>query len=215
MPYTAHVAWVAQGRLPGGEVWSCTLRTEPAGAPPFDGLDLAEGCETAKLDWQTFLGAGPQGFATGTYLDRVLGYVYDEGGILVEQAASSSAPFQGTGTQVQPNQCAVVVSLLTGQAGRSRRGRIYVPWLSSGLTAGRLVAAQVTAAADRAAVLAVQARDWGFGGPTLSGELVVASATYGYNTPVTQIRIGNVMDTQQRRRDDLVEEYQSRVLPSA
>lgn len=215
MPYAAHVAWVAQGRLPGGEVWSCTLRTVPAGGPPFDGLDLAEGCDTAMADWTTFLGGAQQGFATGTYLDRVLGYVYDDGGVLVEQAASTLSPVQGAGTQVQPNQCAVVVSLLTGQAGRSRRGRIYVPWLASGLTAGRLVAAQVTAAADRAAVLAVEARDWGFGGPTLSGELVVASATYGYNTPVTQIRVGNVMDTQQRRRDGLVEEYQSRALPDA
>ena len=89
---------------------------------------------------------------------------------------------------------------------------MYVPLLSLLITNGRMTDVQQDLVADHAEALYTAAPGWGYFAPPESGRAVVASATYGYATPITQIRVGNVIDTQQRRRDSLVEVYETRLL---
>jgi hypothetical protein len=211
MPHTAHVAWVAQGTLPGGEVWSCTIRTQPELPPTFELFDIQQGADDALADWKTALTA-TGGWAQTTTIDRVVGYVYDVNGILVEQAVSSGASQAGGVTIRLPNQCAVCVSLGTGQAGRSRRGRIYLPLLALGVANGKMASTSPGLIADAMDTLFTAAKDWGYDPPSGSGAVVIASATLGIATHVTQIRVGDVIDTQRRRRDGIVEAYATRSL---
>jgi hypothetical protein len=177
----------------------------------FGGLDLIDAAEQARSNWQGAL-AATSGFSVGSTLARVQAYVYDDSGLMVEQAVSTGAVYTGTIAVKFPNQCAVVVSLGTGQAGKSRRGRIFVPLLGLGMVDGRMASTSPGLIADAFQGLLESVAGWGYATPTSEGRPVVASATLGINTPITNIRVGNVIDTQQRRRDALVEAYTLRAV---
>lgn len=113
----------------------------------------------------------------------------------------------GTGTISKPPQCAAVFSLYTPIAGRRYRGRIYWPWMSTSTDAATLKGAMpVTAAAEMAALLTALGEAAPGGDPL---EPMVYSAAGNFLTPVNQVRVGDVVDTQRRRRDNLIETYQA------
>jgi hypothetical protein len=102
-------------------------------------------------------------------------------------------------TATLPPQCSCVVSLNTVVATRAGRGRFYLPPFATGaLTAGRLAAGTVTGV-----VTAVEAM---FTSLVASGETPVL---YGVTTflalGITGGSVGDVVDTQRRRRNRLVE----------
>lgn len=126
------------------------------------------------------------------------------GGAVSSASATLSSPLTGTGTATSPPQCAAVISLLTGQPGASRRGRVYWPALNPTVdgelqsNVARSCGPQFLALVDtiEEQVAAIQVGVWGVYSPTLD---VV--------TPVSAVRTGNVIDTQRRRRDSLPETY--------
>lgn len=211
MAHTAHVAFVAQGTLPGGEVWSCTIRTRRGSLTTFTGLDLQAGVDQALANWKTAL-TGSGGWAQTTTIDRVVGYVYDASGILQEQAVSTGASQAGAVTIRLPNQNAVCLSLGTGQAGKSRRGRLFVPLLALGVANGKMASTSPGLIADAFEALLESAASWGYAVPDGDDAVVIASAFLGITTPVTTLRVGDVIDTQRRRRDAVVESYTVRTL---
>lgn len=107
-----------------------------------------------------------------------------------------------TGTDVGemlPFQCATVISLLTASATRSGRGRFYLPPLAvSVLDDGRISGAS----------LAVLDTAWTAFFDSLNTDglsPVVRNRTAHVSTAVTGARVGDVIDTQRRRRNKLVE----------
>lgn len=121
---------------------------------------------------------------------------------------SGAAPvtFAGLGTAIHPLPTSMVGSLKTGRAGRRYRGRSY--WPAVGLTvdaAGKFTATDTTAVPQRFKDLFNAIED-AFPS-TGSIRLVVASKAANEVTPVTSISVGNVPDTQRRRRDGLIEAY--------
>lgn len=100
-----------------------------------------------------------------------------------------------------PFQCATVVSLLTASATRHGRGRFYLPPLATGsIDQGRVSAAS----------LAVLDTAWTAYFASLNGDNitpVVRNRTGHVSTTVTSARIGDVIDTQRRRRNKLTETY--------
>lgn len=102
-------------------------------------------------------------------------------------------------------QNALAVSLLTDDRGPRKRGRFYIPMPvidvqpSNGFT---MAVAWSNGVADSAAQLLTDLQAV----PDLSIQPVIAS-TYGYNTPVTGVRVGRVVDTIRSRRNRLVELY--------
>lgn len=103
-----------------------------------------------------------------------------------------------------PPQCSPCVSFTTSTAGSRARGRMYLPApdVSTMTTSGRLSSAfrtDVVAGLD--AYFATMAAN--------AATCVVVSAVGGVYTtyPVNTIRLGDVVDTQRRRRNSIAEVY--------
>lgn len=152
--------------------------------------------------------------AAGGKVERVRTYHYATvGGAATSAGTSSVAGQVGSGTVTMPPQCALAVSLLTGIPGRRTRGRFYWPCLTLALQAS-LRLTTTTSLATRATDFATMLRDIA-NASTLTPELnpVVVSAAGNFITPVISVRVGDVIDTQRRRRDALVENYGTAVIP--
>lgn len=200
------IKMVTAGTLPGGEEWTTSFSLGLADGP-YAGLDLAGLCNATMEAWSDFQ-AVYGWMSGGVSIDQVRGYVYG-GGELVEQRISNLPSFDGTASTTLPNQCAVVLSLLTDRPGRRYRGRMYLPVLTATPDSnGRLLPAVTQGLANAAtaffeqvnASLPLALR------PTLRLS-VVSEVGEGARTEVLAVRVGNVIDTQRRRREGLAETY--------
>ena len=122
--------------------------------------------------------------ATGKQLTRV-----ETPSSLAGTAATESLPFQ----------CAAAVSWRTALATRAGRGRFYAPSLAVAFVAdGRM-----TSAAQTALLTGAQGMATALSGAGLS--LVLYSRTTHATQVITSVDVGDVIDTQRRRRNKLVE----------
>lgn len=134
--------------------------------------------------------------------------------IAISQAASAT-PTAGTGTLVQTPQTAVVVSIRTDTPGGSGRGRLYWPACGASLsTTGRFSAPgnSATVADFKTyfnAIRGILATNF----PTIGFDLAVRSKTTHTTPHAVRIQVGNVLDTQRRRRDNLLESYSTLSVP--
>ena len=184
---------VMAGTTPG-EQWSCTLYTSGSGS-------LA----SAQTAWVAAVGA----FWTGHLDAHVTPDV-----VVTELSTASIDPATGgqqsrlmddvdlpgvASGEMLPFQCATSISWRTALATRAGRGRIYLPPLAvSVVDTGRLSSSAATAIAGAAAQLVA----------SLDGDglaLILFGRTTHTQTPVTGGDVGNVIDTQRRRRNKLVE----------
>lgn len=186
------------GSFGGGEVWTFTLHTE-------GNLSVAA-ANSALVTGITNMFGSAYGdvLPTSTTADSCSTVELDPA--TGKQTTGSDATLTLAGTnagQSLPYQCATVVSLLTNQRNRSGRGRFYTPSPAvDQVTDGHLSA---TAAANTLA-----------GAGALIDGLTAASLTpvlYSRTTKATtvvqELRVGDVVDTQRRRRNKLVETYVS------
>lgn len=202
----------------GQEVWSTGISF--AGATPGALVETQEDLQTwanaIKADWLplTFptlfdvLGSG--GFAGVVRTE-----VYGSDNALVRAAESAAIPVEGTSPLNCPAQTSVVCSLLTGISGRSFRGRSYWPALGLEITTDLVIGtgnAPAEIAADFSGLLTMVADNAPGIEPTGP---VVYSTVLDLVTPVTSISVGNVPDTQRRRRDNLQEVYSTVPWPQA
>lgn len=214
-PYSGpHVLYTAHGKLPGGESWSCGLRTGVI-SPSMQLLtQMTNNAETA---WQAFWsGAAPslRDFnPSGASFDGITGRALTAEGVTVFQYDStpSNALPGDAGTAPGGDQLALVVSLHTALSGRHGRGRIYLPFLSGGpdpLT-GKLSAATVQTIATGATTLIDMINTSPDTGVIFSA-VCIQSRTSGLPpAPVTRVTVGDVLDTVRGRRRKLKEVYQS------
>lgn len=122
--------------------------------------------------------------ATGKQLTRV-----ETGSSLVGTAVSESLPYQ----------CAPVVSTRTNLATRAGRGRFYAPSLAVEFVAN----GKMTATAQSALLDGAEAMVNSLTGAGLT--TVLYSRSLHTTQEVTRIDVGDVIDTQRRRRNKLVE----------
>lgn len=189
---------VLNGTFPG-EVWSFGLHTN--GAPSLSAAQTAW-VDAVTAFWSTaFAGivaadvAAVQ--ATTAELDQATGKQISkvENGVTLV-GASTAEPL--------PFQCAPVVSFRTNLATRAGRGRIYAPSLAVDQVAGgRLNATAQGVLADSAAAMLT----------TLSGAAlspVLYSRTTKGIQAIVRLDVGDVIDTQRRRRNKLIEARVSR-----
>ena len=200
-----------QGRLFTNEVWSVNpvfrYLTPPVVVSPEDALAAATA--VAGLNPGTTLAGylSTQGTLTGARLE------FRNGAFELEQVGefTRASAFTGTGTPICPPQTAVTLSLRSSFPGASSRGRIYWPALAPAMTTttGRLTSASRTALlTDLNAYLASIADS--IAAETSGGDIpfpVVWSPTTGSSRSITQLWVGDVIDTQRRRRDALDEAY--------
>jgi hypothetical protein len=215
------------GLMPGGETWSCGLRTYRR--PTF--LSTASGQALANAvanRWRTFQNDMPNMFGvySGGSVVTVAGVtvreINDDGVGETQYEGLPSIAVAGAGSapaSCLPNQITLCVSLLTARAGRTGKGRIFLPYAVGGVQPATGQTAVQTGAAGFVKTLldgintdltthfgstlklAVQS-------PTSAQKWFDDNSLADYNGAViTGFKIGNVLDTQRRRRSSLIEVY--------
>jgi hypothetical protein len=141
-------------------------------------------------------------FSSTTNFDTGTVSQVDEATGVVVATTTAGTGYNGSAVGgVLPPQVAVVVTLRTDLAGKSTTGRFYLPGTAdiTQSSVGRLLATPqndlVTEMA--AALLALKA--------VSADEVLVYSRTHRSSRAVVTIDIGDVFDTQRRRRDKLME----------
>ena len=135
--------------------------------------------------------------------------------ITLEWKAASTPNGTATGG-VLPLQCSAVISLRTSQVGRKGRGRFYLPgiprtqvgdngMLGSGYTGSGFDNVQTFLDAIAFATTSPTPR---------YVDAIVTGGTYTDYGLVSEIRLGNVVDTQRRRRRSLTETYSILPIPA-
>lgn len=191
------------GTLFTEETWSCSFHVVPLTVFTYSEADL-RGAVTnwmtrasshvnrdATLDWLKYNEVVP---ATGHYIDG---------------AAANTLYFEPkihSGFTVNaPGQIALVASLGTDvQRGRTSRGRIYIPM---GLAPGDVDATGHIAGALAQAVATSTAQLVTDINGAVSGSVVVFSSIGQIYSEVDRVMVGDVVDTQRRRRRSLAETY--------
>lgn len=210
MAVPRHVAYQINGTAAGGEIWTNTIRFSDDSSGAFTGLDLVAAVQQVKDRWFGMLEA-TDFFATSHSVEGVSGYVYNDAGVLTEQAATSDTPDVGTSPGILPHSTAVVASLLTAVPGARTRGRLYLPLCGLPLDSALLTISGtqrgVIATAVAGALNDLRTAGYDVGADGL--DPVVVSTTATLATPITTVRVGSVPDVQRRRRNGLVEIYSS------
>jgi exosome complex RNA-binding protein Csl4 len=179
--------------------------------------DLQDHANQIKTAWMTALtvnngGTSLQaGMHTTTRYTDVKLYEIDEVTGRTSDLAQSAFPVEAVGqaTAALPNQIAVAVTLETGQPGRTKRGRFYLGGITSAnvvAATGRLQPGNTLAYSRIIAQFLEQSRDQA--NTTDAFRAVVYSRVNQSTLPITRVSIGDVFDTQRRRRNGLVEARQ-------
>lgn len=199
------------GTLPTGEVWSVN--------PVFD--------PTSEVGWlisQANIDAAATLIANRTIpttLRSIMSAASARTGARVEvrndatdaleyiSVQGSSSATAGTGTTTLPLQSALVASIRTSTPGGSGRGRLYWPALGAVLNVSGRLATPTPAAflADMKTYLAGIEADLEAQFIAVPFNLAVRSKTTHSTPHATRIQVGDVIDTQRRRRDAQAESY--------
>ena len=188
-----------EGTFPG-EVWSFGVYTD-------SNLSLS----AMQSQWMTgitnFWGTATALFCTDVETTRATTVEIDPATGKQLTGAEDTRTDAGTSEATcLPFQCAPVVTLRTATLSRAGRGRFYAPSLAvDQVSAGRML----TTARD---TLADAAEDLVQGLTSAGGNLVIYHRGSGSTTIVTSLDVGDVIDTQRRRRNKLIESRTSRPL---
>ena len=203
------------GNLPGGEVWStnpCWEINGTGGAPVSPAQALAIATALGGVTVPTTVSSA---MAPGT---SIAGYRVEArslAGTLESQAEFvRPTPVAGVGSPVHPFQTSLVVSLRTPGVGPSSRGRLY--WPATGMPLGaadyRVSAANVGGFVTGMKTY-LSSMETAIKATLPEANLTVWSRKTSNFHDVNQLQVGNVLDTQRRRRDTLIEAYTATSYP--
>jgi hypothetical protein len=122
---------------------------------------------------------------------------------------TSSNPVGINGGEILPLQVSCVASHRTPQLGRHGRGRMFLPPFTGSATDGHGHLSSGTtasiAAAQAALLTSLTYSSSSSGGPHLAP--IITGHPWTNYARINQVRVGNVLDTQRRRRRSLPETY--------
>lgn len=198
--------------LPAVEAWSVGFNWQVVGGGAITSQAGLDEWVARAADALTTLPASPLTayLSSAGRITDVDIYAYSGPGPAVA-SATAGVTFAGTASPTSVPQAAVGISLRSSTPGASYRGRFYWPALGGGvgnsLTLG-LIPDWPEAVADLMSELSLPT-DVGVG-----MQLCVYSPKLEVMTPVNRIEVGNVIDTQRRRRDNIRETYYSVPYPA-
>ena len=207
---------ILSGSIGVGEVWSTGITYAGPGGETDE-------TQVGLQSWADTIAAGLNVALTGTRIDAVLGIAneldlvtvqyYAATGGVAKQAIAAVTDVAGGATANKPLTTSIVYSLRTALPGASFRGRNYWPAPAASIgQSGFLVTPDLPQDhADEWALLLEFLGESSALTPTPVPH--VYSPTLNLVTPVTTIQVGDVPDTQRRRRDGLQETYASSVFP--
>jgi hypothetical protein len=149
---------------------------------------------------------------SGTQYTVLDAYSYPAPGGAFALAGLASSGTIGANTGKAPTQLAAVYSLRSGRAGRTGRGRMYVPVTAANAFTGtgQLGVSFMTTASTQFKTFFDAVNTLSIG--TAAAEVVVAGRDSGAGAPVTTLQLGSKLRTQ-RRRTDKVGQANNVVLP--
>jgi hypothetical protein len=194
--------------------WDTTTQFSIAG-PASATIDVQSYMEDyVQPTMETFFGTGTT--STQVKLDSLkISPIGSNGKVILSRTVHSVANTDIHGDasgNLMPMQCSVVGSWRTGVVGRKGRGRIYLPPMPTSIMGahGHLDSAWV---GDARTNLVTLLEGLGYT-PTLgpfAGALrpIVTGAPWTDYGVITEVRVGDLVDTQRRRRRQMVETYTS------
>lgn len=198
-----------QGGMPGGEVWSvnpCFGYVAPG--LPFSEEDLNEIATAVAAVEIGSLQTLMSGF-TNVQGVRVEARNWD-GTMDGAAEATRSSFINGSGSSRHPYQTSVVFSLRTLNPSQRAKGRLYWPATGTPIDTDSLRLSSTTRDAIAAgAVTYLEAVETAINSVVDGARLIVWSRASAAGYYVTRVVVGDVLDTQRRRRDTLVENYTS------
>lgn len=204
------------GAVNGGEVWSINPVFDPTGE--FPGWNQAQAdAATLAIDAITIPSSLLALMTTAFQITGCrLEVRNDSTDLLIGTSVhTKSTPTAGIGSPVMPAQAALVCSVRTDSPGASGRGRIYWPAVGATVnTTFRLSSpTPATIVADfKTYLTAVQGAL--AGAFTGIGFNLAVRSTKTHTTPhATRLQVGNIIDTQRRRRDRFAESYSAVAFP--
>lgn len=204
MAYAAGtVKTVISGVLVGGEQFAFGFQANLGSSAGQLALTQYNGVVSGSLTGNLLTTTIKALLPSTTRFTTVTSYLYTGGSTASLVAQNAGINTAGTGTtSPMPNQCAIVVSLLTGIPGRSTRGRAYFP----GWTGDQIIAStgQLSSTSSGQLAAAWGAFLSGVKDTTNGAPPVVASSLHGTVTPIVQVAVDTIIDTQRRRRDKMV-----------
>ena len=208
-----HNRVIIEGQLGGTEErWSTSCAFQGSlGDAVVDPDLLSNWCNAimANLDINPgFSGGLKNMIGSSSTFDKVSAYFYPSvAGNATAAGESTVAAVAGSGGVILPYQSSLVFTLQTGQPGRSYRGRMYLPFVTAAMVNGRISTSSTTLAARALQVSTLLATIADEMPSIAGGRPVIVSKAQNAITPVISVRVGNVMDTQRRRRDALAESF--------
>lgn len=203
----------------GAEEWSTGfwlgLENDDAPLP-------TEGCAEALRDlWITFFEAGTTSISQQYLFTQVKVAAINATGFTdlanVVYAYPAGTVDGGNGTETLPPQCSVVATLLSDRPrGLASKGRMYLPGIATAIGSNGKMS---TIRRDTIAANLKTFFDGVRGSFDVTGTPILAAKGTGafpaltaQNDFIESIRIGDVIDTQRRRRNGLVESYKAEIL---
>lgn len=177
---------------------------------------LNDQCAPAFTTWL----AATSAFPNKTQIDSLVAYGMEDGSVAEVGAGPAKVelkfkaghkPIGSSSTSALPPQCSVVASWMTAVAGRHGKGRIYLPApVTSQLTTdgGLLSSVPQGAIATSTAALIGDLNYENIVGAVYAKAIVTGAPWVRYNL-ISACRVGQVIDTQRRRRNQLTESYVS------
>jgi len=203
------------GTMPGGEVWSVNptffCLDEPADVTAAEALAIATAINSITIGTGLRAIMNPSTAVVGCRVEA-----RDSDGTLRALGEHTrGTPVAGTGTTSHPYQTSMVTSLRTSHPGGQGRGRLYWPATGVTLASATLRVDSTTTGqaltAVRQYLVSITAAVAASAGPVV---LCVWSRTGTAMHTVNTVRMGDVLDTQRRRRDSLNEAYTELAYPA-
>jgi hypothetical protein len=222
-----HVLIQWGGGLPGGESWSCSLRTGANTADPLSADVPSEDSVAAWLTgsikdavtaYHTRVTTGINPLATLTFIkaNRInkQGHYKDA---LTHEVVLAPVAGAGNNGPVLPNQCTLAISLTTGfTRGPAHRGRFYLPLPTVQIVGntGQISDGDVQNIRNSTKTFIEAIADVPGVDAPFSQTPTVFSRKQGAagHRAITGVEVGRVIDTQRRRRRNVKEDYASAVL---
>lgn len=185
------------------------MRLALAGGGPFLSVFNQDALTDMAADCVAFFGNLNTGIHGSTVLTEVkLASIGADGKYTDEPfvEAVSQAGGWTQGAVLHPYQVSLAVSLDTDRRGASGRGRIYLPTPGFALqTDSTIQTVHAEGVRDQVATLLTNLNN-NAGFDTTDTSVVIASSK-GFNSPVTSVRVGRLLDTVRSRRRSLGEKY--------
>lgn len=133
-------------------------------------------------------------------------YAYPSGGTQSQYIgqANFASPVVGTASAQMPLQVSMCVTLLTGVAGRTNRGRMFLPANGAPLNLSQFTTTQVDSVC---LAVATFIKNWNSAHGAAFGNIGVVSSTRGSSRKMTAVKVDSRPDIQRRRANRFLATY--------